>query len=167
MILVDKDIKEYISKKELIIEHANFENINSISYDITLNSFPNQTNKTYLLKPNEFIIIQTYEKISLPENIMAKVEEKNSLLRMGLVVNGPCYQPGHETYCYLRVQNISDKPILLNQGLKIAQLVFIKLENIPETPYNLQKNASFQKEEKYRKYGNYETIYNKMIQKEK
>ena len=99
--------------------------------------------------------------------MIAKVEEKNSLLRMGLVVTGPCYQPGHETYCYLRVQNISNKNIVLKKGLKIAQLIFIKLENTPDIPYNLKKNASFQNEENYKGYGNYQEEYEKMIQEGK
>ena len=167
MILVDKDIKKYISNKKLIIEHENIENINSISYDITINTFIDKPESEYSLKPNDFVIIKTLEKISLPENVIAKVEEKNSLLRMGLVVTGPCYQPGHETYCYLRVQNISNKNIVLKKGLKIAQLIFIKLENTPDIPYNLKKNASFQNEENYKGYGNYQEEYEKMIQEGK
>ncbi|MCI9233695.1 MAG: hypothetical protein HFH08_03750 [Bacilli bacterium] len=166
MILVDRDIKELVSKGTLIVEHYDEKHVNSISYDISIDYVVgHEDEEMVILKPNHFIMIKTLEKIDVPIFLLARVEEKNSLLRMGLIVNGPCYQPGHETYCYLRVHNISEESIKINKGFVIAQLVFEELTGIPEVTYDKQKNASFQKEITYREYGYYQDIYNQLKEK--
>ena len=53
------------------------------------------------------------------------------------------YQPGHTTYAFLRVQNISADEITLKVGMHIAQIYFEELKERPEKTYAEQKNASF------------------------
>lgn len=84
-------------------------------------------------------------------------------MRQGLKVDAPHYQPGHETYAFLRVQNISENVIEISKGMKIAQIIFEQLTQIPETPYNIQQNNSFQHEERYVGLGNYKEEYEKQI----
>ena len=80
-------------------------------------------------------------------------------MREGLVVAGPHYLPGHNTYAFLRVGNISENVIKLEKGTKIAQVMFEQLPDIPDMPYDKQPGASFQNEEKYRGLGNYKEKY--------
>lgn len=70
--------------------------------------------------------------------ILGRIAEKNSRMRQGLKVDGPHYQPGHVTYAFLRVQNISSQIILLAQGMRIAQIIFEQLTQIPDVPYSAQ-----------------------------
>ena len=107
MILVDKNIKALSAEGKLIKEAYTEENVNSISYDLTLGSFADKTETEKKLIPGATVIIKTKEELCIPDNITGRVGEKNSLLRMGLKVDGPQYQPGHTTYAFLRVQNIS------------------------------------------------------------
>ena len=76
-------------------------------------------------------------------------------MRQGLKVDASHYQPGHVTYAFLRVQNISENIIELSWGMKIAQIMFEQLTQIPEKPYSKQENASFQDEVQYVGLGNY------------
>lgn len=167
MILVDRNIKDLISKKELIVENYNPENLGCVSYDLTINCIikGEEEKSEYLLKPQEFVMIKTNEELKIPENLIGRITEKNSLIRLGLAVSGPVYQPGHQTYAFLRVYNLSDKEIKLERDFKIAQIFFEILSEIPEETYNKKATASFNNEDKYLKYGKYDEKYNSIIKK--
>jgi deoxycytidine triphosphate deaminase len=77
-------------------------------------------------------------------------------------VSGPVYQPGHKTYSFLRVYNLSNTEITLKKDFKIAQIFFEELTEIPEETYDKKKNASFNNESKYLRYGKYEDQYNSL-----
>lgn len=169
MILVDREIQELVGNHKLIVEGFNLENLGSISYDLVIDRIIVFTNidtteyTEYELSSGEYVIVKTLEKLQIPYNLLGKIEEKNSLIRMGLLVSGPCYQPGHETYAYLRVLNISGKRIRLENGFKIAQIMFEELKTAPEVTYDQRATASFNNEKEYRGFGKYESTYRNKI----
>lgn len=163
MMLVDKNIKALSANGQLISDGYNPDNVNSISYDLTLGEFLNSNENSINLTPGEFVMIKTREELSIPTDITGRVGEKNSLIRMGLKVDGPQYQPGHITYAFLRVQNVSDKVITLWKNMEIAQIYFEELKEVPERPYSMQPGASFNNESDYRGFGNYDSIYKNKI----
>ena len=55
----------------------------------------------YVLSSNDFVYIKTYESLCMPNDLCCNVVEKNSLMRLGLKVDGPLYQPGHKTNVFL------------------------------------------------------------------
>ena len=151
MYIVDKQIKEMCKRGLLIAENYNPENVGAVSYDLTVrNIYVENTKKiSYDLEPGKTIFIGTEETLTIPENMIGIVKERNSIMREGLVVNGPCYQPGHKTRCFLRVINISEDIIKIEKGKKIAQIMFDTLSDVPDIPYNKQANASFNDEYEY------------------
>jgi len=164
MILIDKEIKEYVANQKLIISEYQEKNVNCISYDLTLDYIidkEKEEHREYNLYPGETVFVCTKEKLSIPNDIMGRIAEKNSRMRQGLIVNGPHYQPGHVTYAFLRVQNISTDIIRLEQGIEIAQIIFEQLSQVPEIPYSEKTDASFVDEVKYRGLGNYKEEYEK------
>lgn len=166
MILVDTDIKEYIeNKKLLIIAGYNKNNINSISYDLTIENIiiDDSSFTKYDLVPGEVVFIKTKEKLKIPDNILGRIAEKNSKMRQGLQVSGPHYHPGHVTYAFLRVHNISNNIITISSGNNIAQIIFEELKSNPEISYRDQEGASFNDETEYRGLGNYKDEYQKQI----
>ncbi|MGU8237158.1 dCTP deaminase [Clostridium perfringens] len=168
MILIDKNIKNLIKKGALIIDGYDENNVGSISYDLTISKIiiPDSEDKeidTYEIAPNETVYIKSKEKLKIPNNIMGTIAEKNSVMRMGLEVSGPHYQPGHETYSFLRIHNISHNIIVLKKGKKIAQIIFEQLNEVPEVPYDKNPNASFNNEVKYLGFGKYKDEYSKDI----
>ena len=164
MILVDKNIKELAENGLLIVTNYKEENVNCVSYDLTLNSIIDcdLEKEEYILKPHEFVIIKTNEELKLPNNLIGRIVEKNSLLRLGLFVSGPVYQPGHQTYSFLRVYNMNNSEIKLQKDFKIAQIFFETLTNTPSETYDKKENASFNNEDKYLKYGKYNDQYNNL-----
>lgn len=69
---------------------------------------------------------------------MGRIAEKNSRMRQGLKVDGSHYQPEHETYAYLRVQNISTTYIDFSKGMKVAQIIIEQLSGEPAVTYDKQ-----------------------------
>lgn len=164
MVLIDKQIKELVNEGKLIVTNYKPENLGGVSYDLTIDNIIAEDDiaDEYVLKPKEFVIVKTNEELYIPENMVGKIEEKNSLLRLGLFVSGPVYQPGHRTYSFLRAYNMSNSEIKLQKDFKIAQIFFEELTGIPDETYDKKANASFNNENKYLRYGKYEEQYNKL-----
>lgn len=168
MILVDKDIEKLVNDQRLIISGFVPENLNGISYDLTMDvayDEKGEEHSEYELNPGEVVFVKTEEKLSIPNNILGRIAEKNSRMRQGLKVDGPHYQPGHVTYAFLRVQNISANIIVLKRNMSIAQIIFEQLNDVPKMPYSEQKSASFQNEVSYVGLGNYKEEYEKQTRR--
>lgn len=163
MILVDKDIKKLA--KDIIVSGYKEENVNAVSYDLSIRQIVLEQGNVdfYTLNPNEVVFIKTNEEVCIPKNLMGRIGEKNSRMRLGLFVSGPHYFPGHRTYMFLRVMNISSNKIEIKKGDKIAQIFFEELTQEPEQDYSMQTGASFNNENQYRGLGNYQSEYNKQI----
>lgn len=166
MILVDKNIIERVRQDKLIEDNYNENNVNCVSYDLTVDKIITEDKSkkiSYMINPNETVFVKTKEKINMPYDLLGIVTEKNSRMRQGLKVDAPRYQPGHSTFIFLRVQNISNQIILIEENTKIAQIMFETLSEEPVITYDRQNNASFNDEEEYVGFGNYYTEYSKQI----
>ncbi|MDY3909036.1 MAG: hypothetical protein SOZ48_04820 [Eubacterium sp.] len=163
MILVDKELREY--GEDIFVRGYDEKNINAVSYDVTIHSIITDESEvdSYILDPNETIFIKTKEMIHVPDDLLGRIGEKNSKMRLGLQVSGPHYFPGHKTFMFLRVRNISPNRIKIENGEKIAQIFFEKLSDVPDKTYPMQEGASFNYEEKYRGIAGYKDEYNKKI----
>lgn len=153
MILVDRDIIRFVQKGQLIRTGYQEDHVNGISYDLTIESIvlgEKEKKDCYDLQPGETVFIKTKEQIAIPLTVLGRIAEKNSRMRQGMRVDGPTYQPGHVTYAFLRVQNISEDVIFLAAGMRIAQIIFEELTGIPDVPYSKQEGASFKDEVEYR-----------------
>lgn len=91
----------------------------------------------FILHPGEFVLGSTYEKVSLPDDIAARLEGKSSLGRLGLLTHSTAgfIDPGFEGHVTLELSNVATLPIRLWPGMKIGQLCFFKLSSPAERPY--------------------------------
>ena len=166
MILVDKELRKRLNDPNKLIEgYLSDSQINCVSCDLTVDKVVNETmtDGAFELYPGNVVFVKTNEKINMPDDLLGIVTEKNSIMRLGLKVDAPRYHPGHSTNIFLRVQNISDKVITISKDEEIAQIMFEKLSDIPEAPYNKQASASFNEEYEYKGFGKYKEKYNKQI----
>ena len=149
MILVDREIKDLVIKNNLI---GNFveERLGAISYDVIIDKFILDDiecdDREYLLKSGCYVYIKTVESLNMLDNLCCMVIEKNSLMRLGLKVAGPLYQPGHKTNIFLRLRNITHREISLSGKMEIAQLIFLKLSGIPDVTYDKQIDSHYNNE---------------------
>jgi dCTP deaminase len=98
----------------------------------------------FVIHPGEFALGRTMEWVELPNDIVARIEGKSSLGRLGLIVHataGFC-DPGWKGTLTLELANLTRVPILLYHGLAIAQLSFMALDVPAERPYGHEELGS-------------------------
>src|SRR4026209_2264561 len=98
----------------------------------------------FILHPGEFVLGSTYEVISLPDDVAARLEGKSSLGRIGLLTHATAgfVDPGFSGHVTLELANVATLPIKLWPGMKIGQLCFIRLSSPTENPYGSAKYGS-------------------------
>lgn len=93
--------------------------------------------EAFVIHPGEFCLGRTLEWVQIPDDIVARIEGKSSLGRLGLIVHataGFC-DPGFEGTLTLELNNLTRVPIRLYPGLPIAQLSFMTLDRAALRPY--------------------------------
>jgi dCTP deaminase len=91
----------------------------------------------FILHPGEFVLGSTYEVVSLPEDVSARLEGKSSLGRLGLLTHSTAgfIDAGFSGHVTLELSNVATLPIKLWPGMKIGQLCFFRLTSPAEAPY--------------------------------
>jgi dCTP deaminase len=91
----------------------------------------------FVIHPNEFVLGRTAERVELPDDVVARIEGKSSLGRLGLIVHATAgfVDPGFSGTLTLEITNFNSVPIVLRPGLPIAQLSFMTLDRAAERPY--------------------------------
>lgn len=91
----------------------------------------------FVLHPGEFVLGSTLERVRLGDDIVARVEGKSSLGRLGLLVHATAgyVDPGWDGYLTMELSNVSNLPIRLYYGMKIGQLSFADLTTAADRPY--------------------------------
>ncbi len=162
-VLSDRDIREALESGGLIVEPLAEHAIQPASLDIRLDRefrvFRNyreafidvrapvddlteierieDDDTAFVLHPGEFVLGSTLERVALPDNLVARVEGKSSLGRLGLLVHATAgyVDPGWDGHLTMELSNVSNLPIKLYYGMKIGQLSFLELKTPAERPY--------------------------------
>ena len=94
-------------------------------------------NEPFILHPGEFVLGSTYEVVSLPDDVSARLEGKSSLGRLGLLTHSTAgfIDAGFSGHVTLELSNVATLPIKLWPGMKIGQLCFFRLTSAAEHPY--------------------------------
>ncbi|HEY7004017.1 MAG TPA: dCTP deaminase [Gaiellaceae bacterium] len=91
----------------------------------------------FILHPGEFVLGSTLERIRLPDDLVARLEGKSSLGRLGLLIHSTAgfIDPGWDGHVTLELSNVANLPITIYVGMKIGQLSFVQLTEPAENPY--------------------------------
>ena len=91
----------------------------------------------FVIHPGEFVLGRTHERVEIPDDIVARIEGKSSIGRLGLVVHATAgfVDPGFVGTLTLEIANFNSVPIVLRPGLFICQLSFMALDRPAERPY--------------------------------
>ena len=100
--------------------------------------------KPFIIQPASFCLGSTIEKITLPDDIVARVDGKSSLGRLGLLVHATAgyVDPGWTGCLTLELSNQSQMPIALYYGMRIAQVSFLRLTTPVDRPYGSEELGS-------------------------
>ena len=98
----------------------------------------------FILHPGEFVLGSTAEYVRLPHDLVARLEGKSSLGRLGLLIHSTAgyVDPGFEGHLTLELSNVANLPITIYAGMKIGQISFFKLTSEAENPYGSKKAGS-------------------------
>jgi len=162
MVLSDRTIKEEIAKGRIVIDPLGEGCVQPASVDVHLDRqvlvFRNSRrpyidvredmsdltemmeideDKPFMLHPGEFVLASTREHIELPEDLVARLEGKSSLGRIGLLIHSTAgyVDPGWKGHLTLELSNVANLPVTLYYGMKIGQLSYLRLSTAVENLY--------------------------------
>ena len=169
MLLSDRDILAEIEAKRIVVDPYDESMVQPSSIDFRLDRYfrvfenhryPHidpavdqsdltrvveaQGDEPFILHPGEFVLGSTFEVVTLPDDLAARVEGKSSLGRLGLLTHATAgfVDPGFSGHVTLELANVATLPIKLYPGMKIGQLCFFRLSSPAEHPYGSEKYGS-------------------------
>ncbi len=162
MILSDRSIREELAAGRIVIDPILEANIQPSSVDLRLDNlfriFRNHTagiidvkadqqnlteevrmpdDEPFMLHPGEFVLGSTYESVGLPDDLVARLEGKSSLGRLGLLIHSTAgyIDAGFSGHITLELSNVASLPITLYPGMNIGQISFQKMTTPADRPY--------------------------------
>lgn len=169
MLLSDRDIRAEVDGGRVVLEPYEPAMVQPSSVDVRLDRFfrvfenhryphidpaaeqPDLTrmvevtsDEAFVLHPGEFVLASTFEVVTLPDDVAARLEGKSSLGRLGLLTHSTAgfIDPGFSGHVTLELSNVATLPIMLWPGMKIGQLCFFRLSSPAEHPYGSAKYGS-------------------------
>jgi dCTP deaminase len=96
-----------------------------------------EADKPFFLQPGEFALGVTHELIGVPDDLVARLDGKSSLGRLGLIIHATAgfVDPGWVGRLTLELMNLAALPITLWAGMKIGQLSFMQMTTPVDHPY--------------------------------
>ena len=98
----------------------------------------------FILHPGEFVLGQTLERVTLPNDLVARLEGKSSLGRLGLLIHSTAgfVDSGFSGNLTLELSNVANLPITIYEGMPIGQISFMRMDGPVDRPYGAESNTS-------------------------
>lgn len=100
----------------------------------------------YMVQPGEFVLGVTQEILTVPDDMVVRVEGRSSLGRLGIIVHSTAgfVDPGFSGTITLEISNLNRMPIALYAGMRICQIAFEQMSSPAETPYHSKPFSKYQ-----------------------
>jgi dCTP deaminase len=100
----------------------------------------------FIVHPGDFVLGVTMESVKLPDDLVARVEGRSSLGRLGIIVHSTAgfIDAGFEGTITLEITNINRMPVALYPGMRVCQLAFETMTSPAEIPYNKKACSKYQ-----------------------
>jgi dCTP deaminase len=162
MVLSDRSIREAIESGRIVIDPLGVDCIQPSSVDLHVDQyfrlFRNHTSRVIdvredqedltelvdvgpegplILHPGEFMLGATVERVAVPDDLVARLEGKSSLGRLGLLIHSTAgfVDAGWDGHLTLELSNVANLPITLYPGMKIGQISFFQMSTPADRPY--------------------------------
>jgi dCTP deaminase len=162
MILSDVTIREQLAAGRIVIDPLDEDCIQPSSVDLHVDRyfrvFRNHTQRVIdvkedqeelselvevigdealILHPGEFVLGSTLERVCLPNDLVARLEGKSSLGRLGLLIHSTAgfVDAGWDGHLTLELSNVANLPITLYPGMRIGQISFLQMTSAASVPY--------------------------------
>jgi dCTP deaminase len=103
-----------------------------------------EDDRPFILHPGEFVLGQTLERVALPDDLVARLEGKSSLGRLGLLIHSTAgfVDSGFAGNLTLELSNVANLPITIFHGMPIGQLSFMRMDGPVEHPYGSRDTSN-------------------------
>jgi dCTP deaminase len=169
VVLSDRSIREQLASGGIVIDPLDDNAIQPSSVDVHVDRyfrvFRNDTtpyidpkraqedltelvevedDKAFILHPGEFVLGSTRERVALGTDLVARLEGKSSLGRLGLLIHSTAgfVDAGWDGHLTLELSNVANLPIAIYPGMKIGQVSFLRMTSEAETPYGSETAGS-------------------------
>ena len=169
VILSDKSIREELAAGRIVIEPLGDQSVQPSSVDLHVDQyfrvFRNDTTPfidpkepqedltelvevgddgRFILHPGEFVLGSTLERVALPDDLVARLEGKSSLGRLGLLIHSTAgfVDAGWDGHLTLELSNVANLPIAIYPGMKIGQISFLRMTTPADHPYGSATTGS-------------------------
>jgi dCTP deaminase len=98
----------------------------------------------FILHPGEFVLGSTLERVKLPNDVVARLEGKSSLGRLGLLIHSTAgfVDSGWDGHLTLELSNVANLPIAIYPGMRIGQISFLRMTSEADAPYGSESTRS-------------------------
>ncbi|HEX2359118.1 MAG TPA: dCTP deaminase [Solirubrobacterales bacterium] len=175
MVLSDRSIREQLDSGGIVIEPLQGGSVQPSSVDLRVDRYfrvfrndttpyidPKQPQEdltelveveddgAFILHPGEFVLGSTLERVALGPAIVARLEGKSSLGRLGLLIHSTAgfVDAGWDGHLTLELSNVANLPIAIYPGMKIGQISFLQMSSEAERPYGSEATRSKYKGQK-------------------
>jgi dCTP deaminase len=162
VILSDRSIREAMAAKRIIIDPFDEACLQPSSIDVKVSNlfrvFRNHTtavidvkkeltdltelvempgDEPFVLHPGEFVLGSTLERVAIANDLVARVEGKSSLGRLGLLIHSTAgfIDAGFDGHITLELSNVANLPITIYPRMKIGQVSFMTMTTPADKPY--------------------------------
>jgi len=133
-----------------VYEHSKFPVLDPLKMDsfAGLTKLVEITNpeEPFIVHPGDFVLGVTMESVKLADDIVARVEGRSSLGRLGIIIHSTAgfIDAGFEGTITLEITNINRMPVALYPGMRVCQLAFEEMSSPAEVPYNKKASSKYQ-----------------------
>jgi dCTP deaminase len=164
MVLSDRDIRKYLDARKIVIQptpepdqfgtcsidlrlgttflvfqHSRYPHIDSWDCDVPalMTEITVGADEPFIMQPREFLLATTVESIELDVDVLARLEGRSSLGRLGIIVHGTSsvFDPGWRGHPTLELGNLGIMPVILHPSMRICSFTFEQVSSPVETPY--------------------------------
>lgn len=137
-----KYFKVYNHTKHAVLDPMNPDSFKDVTNMVEID----ENDAPFIVQPGEFVLGVTLESVKLPDDVVARVEGRSSLGRLGIIVHSTAgfIDAGFEGTITLEITNINRMPVALYPGMRVCQLAFETMSSPAEVPYNKKKSQKYQ-----------------------
>lgn len=137
-----------LGKRFRIFEHSKFPYIDPTNPKLASNMMKEvvvKDKEPFILQPGDFVLATTMESFRLSNDLLARLEGRSSLGRLGIVVHSTAsiFDPGWNGVVVMELGNLGRMPVALYPGMRICALTFEELSTPSDVPYNKKKSAKY------------------------
>jgi dCTP deaminase len=137
-----------LGKKFAVFNHASIPYIDPFKKELTeglMKRVEITDQEKFIIQPGEFVLATTIEDVQVSDHLVARLEGRSSLGRLGIVVHSTAsvFDPGWRGKVVMELGNLGKMPVALHPGMRICALTFEKVTQAVETPYHQKASAKY------------------------